>query len=490
MEPLPSTDVELLPPNPIRVETALSRYPVHRLAKHGGVAIDITEENEAGEVHTRWEVSHNSKYGQPGPLAYKLDTLIVNRRIEEAPRPIPKLIKLGSLRDICRQLDLNEGQATRNIKNALYQNSFVGITAKTTYRQANGKEKTLEAGFTRYSVIFTGEKLPDGRKADAVYIVLNDIYMQVLNGAVTRPLDYDYLKSLPPASQRFYEVLSYQMYAAIKNDRARAKLTYSEFCTYAPLIRQFNWNQVRPQLARIHAPHTKSGYIADIAFEQTTDSAGKPDWLMFYKPGPKARAEYRAFAKRGGPVILEAEPFNDDPLPQLAAPDLSPLTAELVKRGVSEATAADLVQQQLAHIIEQQIEILDFRLAGKKADKIDDPAAWLVSAIKKPHTPPKGFKTTAQRQADKEAARQAQQDAVEASRIAIQQKASKDAAKAAAEAQIKQLSPDERAALRATLLAQADEQTRQMFEHPATPTFADTMMHRMMLHHFQPSLPL
>ena len=50
----------------------------------------------------------------------------------------------------------------------------------------------------RYSVVFTGEKLPDGRKADAVYIVLNDIYMQVLNGAMTRPLDYDYLKACPP----------------------------------------------------------------------------------------------------------------------------------------------------------------------------------------------------------------------------------------------------------------------------------------------------
>ena len=257
---------ELLPPNPIRVETAFSRYPVHRLAKHGEIAIDIREKDENGEFSIKWEVTHS-----PGPLAYKIDTLIINRRIEEASRPIPKIIRLGSLRDMCRELGQSEGENVNTIRNALRQNAFAGITAKIRYRQNNGNERTLKADFTRYSVVFTGEELPDGRKADAVYIVLNDIYMQVINGAMTRPLDYDYLRGLPPAPQRFYELLSYQMYATIKNDRPRAKLLYSELCKYAPLVRRFDWNVVRPQLARIHAPHKKSGYIADIAYEQTVD---------------------------------------------------------------------------------------------------------------------------------------------------------------------------------------------------------------------------
>jgi integrase/recombinase XerD len=40
--------------------------------------------NDAGEADFKWEVSYNSKHGQPGPLAYKVDTLIINRRIDEA----------------------------------------------------------------------------------------------------------------------------------------------------------------------------------------------------------------------------------------------------------------------------------------------------------------------------------------------------------------------------------------------------------------------
>src|SRR5277367_3772875 len=99
---------ELIPLTPIRVETALSRYPIHRLAKHGNIIINIRDVSEDGETLIRWEVSHNSKYGQPGPLAYKLDTLIINRRIEALSRPVPKIIRLGSLKEICRDLGLAE----------------------------------------------------------------------------------------------------------------------------------------------------------------------------------------------------------------------------------------------------------------------------------------------------------------------------------------------------------------------------------------------
>jgi hypothetical protein len=56
---------DLLPLNAVRVETVLSRFPVHRLSKRGQIQIDINERGEAGELKTRWEVSHNTKYGQP-----------------------------------------------------------------------------------------------------------------------------------------------------------------------------------------------------------------------------------------------------------------------------------------------------------------------------------------------------------------------------------------------------------------------------------------
>lgn len=286
--------------NVIRVETALSRFPMHRLSKRGrAVEIAILEENAAGDL-LRWEVSYNTKYGQPGPLAYKLDSLVISRRVEEVGRPTPKLIRLGSLNDICRQLGLvDSGKNKADIKRALFQNASAFITARIRYKPINGAKRSIEIGDTRYAVIFTGEKLPDGTEADGVHLVLHDAYREILDTAITRPLDYDYLRTLAPTPQRLYELLSYQIYAALKNGHPTATLSYGEFCRYAPQTRYFIYDKVKKQLYNLHKSHKSAGYISGVTFSPTTDREGKADWIMIYIPGPKAREEFEAFAQRG-----------------------------------------------------------------------------------------------------------------------------------------------------------------------------------------------
>src|SRR5215475_10896219 len=101
-----SNTSDLIPINIIRTETVLSRLPIHNLAKTGKVEINVVRKNAEGVVEVQWEVSYNSKYGQPRQLAYKVDSLVVNRRIDER-RPVPKMLKLGSLNQICNDLELN-----------------------------------------------------------------------------------------------------------------------------------------------------------------------------------------------------------------------------------------------------------------------------------------------------------------------------------------------------------------------------------------------
>ena len=224
----------------LRTETALSRFPLHRIAKKSG---DITIEIHNQAAAVQWSVSHNTKYGQPGPLAYRIDTLLVNRRIEEAGKPVPRLIRLGSLPEIARELGFT-GHNWNLLRRAIHQNASAYITAKISYRAADRSERFLEAGFNRYSVIFTGEKLPTGEVANAVYLVLSDIFLDVLNTALWRPLDYDYMKSLPPGAQRFYEIVSYQIYAALHHGNPRAKFSYSEYCLLSTAIR---YHGLRPR---------------------------------------------------------------------------------------------------------------------------------------------------------------------------------------------------------------------------------------------------
>ncbi|AGA31700.1 hypothetical protein Sinac_7671 (plasmid) [Singulisphaera acidiphila DSM 18658] len=444
METDPKPTTELVPVNTIRVETAFTRYPMHRLARKGNIEISISDGDErSGE--TRWEVDYSKKHGQPGPLAYKLDTLIINRRIEEARRPISRLLKLGSLSDICRELGLcDSGKNRSDVKKALYQNAFAGISTKTRYKQVDGTENTVEAAFTRYSVIFTGEKLPNGQKADGVYITLNDVFMRVINGAMTRPLDYDYLKSLPPAPQRFYELLSYQMYAALKYDRPRAKLVYSEFCAHAPQMRHAEWKRARAQMSKVIQPHLESGYIGKVDYQDTVDRDGQPDWIMLYMPGPKARAEFRAFNKRGGPNVLEIEPLESSL--EITGPVVSELEAELIAFGVTPEIAGELVSAYSEERIKAQLERVSWAI-NKKPDKIDEPAAYLVEAIKKDFAAPKSFVSHAEKQRREEAKKKKDRLASEALRRQKQQEADEAAELQRADDYYAALSPEDQAAI-------------------------------------------
>ena len=416
-----SEQSELVPQNTIRIETALSRFPVHRLSKQGNISIEIRETTPAGELKTKWEVDYPKKTGQPGQLAYKVDTLIVNRRIDDERPSIPKIIRLGSLSEICRELGMRvSGGNSNEIKKALRQNAFAGITARITYRATNGAEQSLEAAFTRYSVIFTGERFPDGRRAHAVYVILNDVYMKILNEAQTRPLDYDYLRDLPPAAQRFYELIGFQIYAVLKHERPRARMLYSDFCTRAPQTRYPDYEHVKKQMYKVHAPHLKSGYLAKVEFQPQPSEGGEPDWLMLYTPGRRAEAEFKEASRKpratqlpsAAPPSIPPKPTepaarqSDAPVGPPAAKTLTPapheaddigeqLVSKLVAFHIAEATARELVRDYRKSV-ELQLRALPHRHTGK----IKDLASWLIRAIQENYELPEAVKTALEKEAE------------------------------------------------------------------------------------------
>jgi hypothetical protein len=394
----------------IRTETVLSRLPVHNLSNTGNVEINILRTAPDGQVELKWEVAPNPHFGYPRSLAYKLDTLVINRRIDELGRPLPKLICLGTLRDIAKELDL--GGNTNKVRMALRQNASAFITAKFKYRTNDGLERSLEADFTRYSVVFSGELLPDGSKADAVYIVLNDPYREVVNNAPARPLDHAYRKTLPPSAQRFYEIVSYKIFSAIKNKYPYAKLAYSEYCTFSAQHRSNEWRLVRSQMDHVHQPHLKSGYLLKpIDFKKTTDPQGNPDWLFHYIPGPKARAEYAA-AHRSKAADVESIEMEErlkrkTPAPPVLPPPPPPvdesMVAELVKRGIGEMESRKLLAKLApGQPVLEQLEYADAVLRRPK-NAIGNPQGFYISRLLENFPVPEHFETSAKRKLREEA---------------------------------------------------------------------------------------
>src|SRR5712691_10861456 len=301
----------------LRAETVLSRFPIHNLTQGRAVTIHLTQTNAQGTLELRWEVSYNERYGPPGPLAYKLDTLVINHILDGLPRSLPRVLAVGSLRQISARLDVQvSGRQYAHLKHAFHQNASAYIVAYLRYRGRDGLARILNTGFTRYSVIFTGELLPDGTPADAVYLVLSEQYLEVLNHAPVRPLDYAYLKALTPTAQRFYEIVSYKMFAALKYRHPRAVLRYADYCLLSTQQRHRHYDQVKKQMYKVHQPHVQSGYLTKVHYEGTTDTDGQPDWLMHYTPGPKARAEYAAFMRQPGAEAAAALTLPADADPQ------------------------------------------------------------------------------------------------------------------------------------------------------------------------------
>jgi hypothetical protein len=286
---------------PIRVEAVLAMYPLHSLSKSGKTdPIRIERHNQEGQLDLLWQVSPSQGYGSPGILSYQLDNLVINRRIYESGKPVPPIIKLGSLRELCDELGMEaSGQNAALIKQALARNAGATITCKLTYRTHDGKESELEQVFSRYSVVFSGKKLPNGEKADGVYVLLNSIYHHFLSEVMFRNLDVGYMKSLgQPSAQRWYEWVSYRMHGAISQGSAQVTVRYSEFCECAPLKRQHKDKSFYNQMGAIHKLHLKSGYLSKVEFTKITDSQGLTDWLIHYTAGIRARNEYHLGRRR------------------------------------------------------------------------------------------------------------------------------------------------------------------------------------------------
>ena len=416
---VPTTDQESAALDIIRTETVLSRLPIHNLAKKGNVNIQILKTNADGKVELKWIVSYSDRYGQARQLAYKLDTIVINQHIDEQGRPLPKMICLGSLRDVADQLDL--GGDTNKVRRALRQNASAFITAKFEYRGNDGSKKTLEADFTRYSVVFTGEQLPDGRRADAVYIILNEPYREVLNNAPVRPLDRAYMKTLPPAAQRFYEIISYKIFSAIKNDYAHAKMAYSEYCTFSAQLRHFERQPVQDQMAKYIRHHKQSGYIIAVKYQPTIDAQNKPDWIMYLAPGPKGtrRIRRRAWGTKalkrisrdpvetgdGHPAHSQSERRQRNLKLEVAPTQLTfdpNLIAELTRRGITEKKAHELLLNlKPGQDVVAQLEHTDYMVANARYP-IHNPPGFYIRLIETNTSVPDSFETSAKRKAREE----------------------------------------------------------------------------------------
>jgi hypothetical protein len=171
-----------------------------------------------------------------------------------------------------------------------------------------------------------------------------------------------------------------------------------------------------------------------------------------------------------------------------AEPELPPLIAELISRGVTPKTAAELVEQKSAADIAVRLDVFDWLMEAKDKRIERSPAGYLVESIRGEYATPKGFVPKAERQRRAEA-RQAQERAkAEQRRRQQEQEAHERALREEVDAYLKQLTPSERKALEAEALARAGPEVRQGYEEAAPARLRASMLLGLVREHLAKEL--
>ena len=114
---------------------------------------------------------------------------------------------------------------------------------------------------------------------------------------------------------------------------------------------------------------------------------GMPDWCILFKPGPKARQEYRAFTTRKpSPLVVGIE--TPDPGRAEKHPDA---VHDLVARGVTEARAAELVSVEGEDKVCEKIAHFDWLIANRPR-RLKNRAGYLADSIVKDYAAPAGYR--------------------------------------------------------------------------------------------------
>jgi len=300
-EPTELADLEF-----VRSEVNLLVFPFFALTTKGLKRRLRTEfravaERDGERVEILWNVSANPEYGYPGLFdrqVHRAVEQIITEMLRDKGQ-IENPIPLGSLYSLCERMGRKKrgglqgygGKEYRAIKRALERITTTSIKSEGTFYE-KGKRRWTSTVFHLYdAVVFQGEELRDGQIADTNYLYLSDLYLQSLNSFYVKPLDYHYQRSLrSPIASRLYEILGVKFYGVRHQRQAEVCFRYSTLTQLLPVERHEYLAHARKQLNLGHQELVATGFLASYEWRNARE---KGDWLIFYRPGERARDEIR-----------------------------------------------------------------------------------------------------------------------------------------------------------------------------------------------------
>jgi hypothetical protein len=411
--------------------------------KKSEISYRTTVIRDTQRLEISWTVSSTYRYGYPGPFDRDVHKA-VEQIISELPLPIQNPIPLGSLYSLCKRMGIDKlgGEQYRKIKEAFKRIIATTIESEGTF-YIKQKKAWVEDIFHLYDrVIFKGEDLQNGGIADNNYLYLNSWYLDNINANYTKPIDWNYYRSLEtPIAQRLYELLSVKFFGLIMRKGKFIAYKYSTICDLLPTNRQKYLSFAKRSLEQAHKK------LEETAFLEHWDWAELPqrekDWLIKYYPGKRAKAEIERY-KAGDQLEFELLSRSEEEVTEeekvLSAEEFG-IVEQLTQRGMTQTTASELTRTHPTSQIQEQIAIFDWLMENKNSLVKKNPAGFLRKSIEENYQPPEEYSSRHEREA-----KRLEEEKIKAQKQAEEEKIERELARI--KARKESLSHEERAKLR------------------------------------------
>ena len=337
----------------------------------------------------------------------------------------------------------NSGQSYDRITQSLHR------VAGVTYHFENSWwDNRRKAWTTKIFGIIDNVDLNDSRETDGQgmlftsRVIWNQIILDSFQAGYLRSLDFQLAMSLKHAiGLRIYRFMGKRFHL-----RPEWTLDLKDFAyEHIGLSRNYEGGtqiarKLRPAIQELE----KADFLEPLPEKERFLKKGR-DWSI------------RLVQKATVPVSLASPP---------GAAAASPLVDELVERGVTASTAADLVTQHRAETIQAKIDVFDWLMEKRDKRVAKSPEGYLCESIRKNYAIPKGFVSRADRQAREQATQAKERQAAEDRRRQKEEEARECADKKAIAAYWESLTPEQQAELDVAADAAADPEMMAMDDGP------------------------
>jgi hypothetical protein len=329
----------------------------------------------------------------------------------------------------------NKGQSYDRIAQSLHR--LAGVTYHFENSWWDNRRKTWT---TKIFGIIDTVSLNDSRETDGQgglfpsHIIWNQIILDSFQAGYLRSLDFQLCMSLKHAiSMRIYRFMGKRFHLKPEwsfeiKDFAYEHIGLSRIYEGGTQIAR----KLQPALTELEAV----GFLEPLAESERFLKKGR-EWTV------------RFVQKASTLAVAALDVVQEAPA----------LAVELGKRGVTKATASELVQRHPAESIQLKIDVFDWLMEKQDKRVGKNPAGYLVKSINDDYAAPKGFVSKAERQKQQEARQAKERSDAGKRRRQQEQDACEKAEKTAILAYWESLTPEQQAELDAASIAQADPAT-------------------------------